>query len=173
MRSRGRLWIAAVCALSCAISASACRRQRIKDEQSAGRGASVLWRAQVLAGAAAPVPQPEPAPAPAQPTPAPDAALNCFVMARYTLLLADQTAAFLCAGAITTAPAECFQAGRHRTGLLDDQLTALCRCSTSSTAPIDCYKRGNDSTFLIDQQLILLCNATSTQQLRPNCAPWG
>lgn len=153
-------------ALALVAGAMACRRQAPKEEeQTGGRGASYVMRAQMQPGNA------PPGSAQQQPPPA-DAALACYALAHETLQLAQTNAVMLCTGAVSGAPVQCFQSGRNSTRLLDEQLATLCRCA-SSDGPVGCYVQGLNSTFLTDDQLVAFCNATATQQLRPNCAPWG
>lgn len=81
--------------------------------------------------------------------------LACFEIA-VAQGLANQTALELCAGAISSAPGQCFALANARQDLASQQIVELCRRATS-TEPLACFEELEASGGLTNDQMVGYC----------------
>jgi hypothetical protein len=99
-------------------------------------------------------------------------ALACYELAEREVSLSSEQALWLCRGAISSAPAECYAASRAPATLLStEDAIDLCRCTRSPIGPVACYQRAEDETFLETREILLLCSPSLAYALLPDCQP--
>ncbi len=124
------------------------------------QGGAVLVMAGVLLGASSAVAQQ-----------GGQGALACYQQAEREVSLTSDQALWLCQGAISTAPAECYAASQlPGTFLSTEEAIDLCRCAMS-TAPVSCYQHAHDETFLDTRDILQLCSPSLAYGLLSDCQP--
>jgi hypothetical protein len=96
-------------------------------------------------------------------------ALACYQQAERLVSLTSDQALWLCEGATSTAPAECYAASQAPPVFLStEDAIDLCRCAMS-TEPVACYHRGTHETFLEEQDILQLCSPSLAYHLLSDC----
>lgn len=127
------------------------------DVRASRLGGVVLVMASVLSGARAEAQQ------------GLQGALTCYQQAERLVSLTSDQALWLCQGATSAAPAECYEASQAPPVFLStEDAIDLCRCATS-TEPVACYHRATHETFLEEQDILQLCSPSLAYHLLSDC----